>query len=301
MGLEIERKFLIKNDSWKKEVNNETHLRQGYLNYTAERTVRDRLKLLLLFSIVLLNILGCKNDKNSNRQSGKTANELNVNDSIPKIEFQTKGFVFPEIFEGSFESDTKVSQDGHNIEFYKKGIGQINISSGKIIATDPIALQHADPFLHEFPKGQYPVELAIAKMNNDERVAYVRIKFNQKKITNWKFALKNEQPDIPITSADLYGYGVDGGIGMFIDLEGRNYLNKLNIDDYWGSIFIDKFSEKHKKTWSYINHKYSKYNLVAFSSGYGDGYFGTYIGIDEEGEICQLLTDFGLINWRLNQ
>ena len=43
MGLEIERKFLIKNDSWRKEADNGTLLRQGYLNSTAERTVRVRI------------------------------------------------------------------------------------------------------------------------------------------------------------------------------------------------------------------------------------------------------------------
>lgn len=257
----------------------------------------EKMKLLLLINILLLNFAGCENDKNINHKSEKVMDEFNANDTIPKIKILNKDFVFPEIFEGSFESETKVNQHSQSLNFYKKEIGQLKITSGKIIATDPIVLHDAEPFIHEFPKGDYPVQLAIAKIKDNERVAFVRIKFNQKKVTNWKFALKNKQTDIPITGEDLYGYGVDGGSGMFIDLDGRNHLNKLKFDDYWESIFIDKFSKKYKHTWSYINHEFSKYNLVAFSSGYGDGYYGTYIGIDEKGEICQLLTDFGLINW----
>ena len=44
MGLEIERKFLVKNDSWKKESEEGIHITQGYLNSTVERTVRVRIQ-----------------------------------------------------------------------------------------------------------------------------------------------------------------------------------------------------------------------------------------------------------------
>ncbi len=40
MGTEIERKFLIKNDSWRSSAG--TKYRQGYLNSVKERTVRVR-------------------------------------------------------------------------------------------------------------------------------------------------------------------------------------------------------------------------------------------------------------------
>ena len=42
MGLEIERKFLLKNDDWKNDVDKGTSIKQGYLNSHIERTVRVR-------------------------------------------------------------------------------------------------------------------------------------------------------------------------------------------------------------------------------------------------------------------
>jgi hypothetical protein len=36
-------------------------------------------------------------------------------------------------------------------------------------------------------------------------------------------------------------------------------------------------------------------NLVAFSSGYGDGAYPSFWGIDESGELCCLVTDFGIL------
>ena len=44
MGLEIERKFLIKDDSWKNEAEDGISIKQGYLNSSAERTVRVRIQ-----------------------------------------------------------------------------------------------------------------------------------------------------------------------------------------------------------------------------------------------------------------
>ena len=43
MALEIERKFLLKNDSWKKEVYDKKEIAQGYLNSNPERTIRVRI------------------------------------------------------------------------------------------------------------------------------------------------------------------------------------------------------------------------------------------------------------------
>ncbi|QTD36609.1 CYTH domain-containing protein [Polaribacter batillariae] len=43
MNLEIERKFLVKNDSFKQESYNKTYIKQGYLNSNEKRVVRVRI------------------------------------------------------------------------------------------------------------------------------------------------------------------------------------------------------------------------------------------------------------------
>jgi len=43
MGIEIERKFLLKNDSWKNKADKGTSIKQGYLNSNKHRTVRVRI------------------------------------------------------------------------------------------------------------------------------------------------------------------------------------------------------------------------------------------------------------------
>jgi adenylate cyclase len=44
MGVEIERKFLVKNDSWRARVEWEWHIMQGYLANNANATVRVRVR-----------------------------------------------------------------------------------------------------------------------------------------------------------------------------------------------------------------------------------------------------------------
>lgn len=43
MGVEIEKKFLLKNEDWKKQCTKGVKIKQGYLNSHTERTVRVRL------------------------------------------------------------------------------------------------------------------------------------------------------------------------------------------------------------------------------------------------------------------
>ena len=43
MGVEIERKFLLKNEAWRAVVSKKTAIKQGYLNSHKERTVRVRI------------------------------------------------------------------------------------------------------------------------------------------------------------------------------------------------------------------------------------------------------------------
>lgn len=44
MNLEIERKFLVSNDSYKKEAFGHSHIQQGYICSNSERTVRIRIR-----------------------------------------------------------------------------------------------------------------------------------------------------------------------------------------------------------------------------------------------------------------
>lgn len=221
-----------------------------------------------------------------------TINEFDLTDTIPKITIQDTSLAFPQIFEGSFFADTKVLQFGTEITFDKITVGNLKVSSGHIIATDPITLSDAIAFNENFPVGEFPVELAMAniKTNKDRRVAFARVKFSDKPIRKWEFALLPGQTPLPLNSKEIYGYGVDAGLGLFADQVAKNILNTL-LDKNWDNMFSEKFEH-------YLNYSFQNHNAVFFSTGYGDGFYATYIGKDSDGKICQLLTDFDIVLWR---
>ena len=212
-------------------------------------------------------------------------------DTIPKVAIRDTSLAFPQIFEGSFKPETKVSQLGVEITFDMMAAGNLNIPSGKIIATDPLTLSNAVAFKEQFPIGEFPVELAMANINGnkDRRVAFARIKFSDNPVKQWEFALLPGQLPISIKSTDRYGYGVDAGIGLFVDQIAQNSLDSI-LDQKWEEIFSEEFEV-------YKNYAFQNHKAVFYSTGYGDGFYTTYIGRDSVGKISQLLTDFGIVLW----
>jgi len=205
---------------------------------------------------------------------------------------------FPFIFETAFFKGTNMIEDSTRLDFYAVDIGMIQIESGKIIAGDPIVVRDSRAFTQKFPKGKFPVQLAIAKFSGDERVAYSRICFSQAPVVKWEFALDSGQKQMPIGGDKIYGYGVDGGTGLFIDAKANQALSELSSKDayLWDKVSRDR--QRHSRnTWEYSLYAFGEHNLATFTTGMGDGHYATYVGYDASGRPCRLLTDFGLIGW----
>jgi hypothetical protein len=205
----------------------------------------------------------------------------------------------PSVFETAFFNGTQARADQYDIVFFPVTIGELKVESGKIIACDPIVMHSWTPFIQRFPKGHFPVQLAIARIQDDERVAFSRIFFSNKPVTGWRYALQNGQKDISIFDSTFYGYGVDGGVAIFIDSVANKSFNEMAASDktVWEKVFDTEMNKHTRKTWEHLVYNFGDHNLAAFSTGLGDGSYATYIGLDKDGNICRLLTDFGFVNW----
>jgi adenylate cyclase len=85
--IEIERKFLVKSDAFKREAFAKHHLVQGYLNSNPERTVRIRIK----GESVFLKIKGTRNETGTTRLEWET--ELSLMDAKPLLAICEKGVI----------------------------------------------------------------------------------------------------------------------------------------------------------------------------------------------------------------
>jgi hypothetical protein len=225
--------------------------------------------------------------------AGINKEEIESDTAKPVITTSFKGIAYPTFFEAAFTSGTTASEGKLVFSFYNYDIGKIKIESGKVIACDPIVMHDAIPFTQVFPKGEYLVQLAMVKVKDYERVALSRIVFSEKPVSKWEFALKEGQKPISLKDTSFYCYGVDGGMGIFIDSVSNVTFNRKDPKE-WEKTFIKMAEENGNRGHM---HNFDEHNLAAFSTGYGDGCYATYIGFDKEGNVCRLLTDFGIIGW----
>lgn len=111
----------------------------------------------------------------------------------------------------------------------------------------------------------------------------------------WKMALTSRQMD-PATlgPSEHFGYVVDAGTGSFMDPAAGKLFDARNSRD-------DDFHRQVSRgllTADWINLRPDptrEENIICFSSGFGDGSYPSFFGFDANGQVCQLVTDFGLI------
>lgn len=191
-------------------------------------------------------------------------------------------------------------------------IGKVNLSSGKIIACDPLAYMYDDqvtPFIQTVKPDKYKVSLLIIK--DEERISIAKISFSDKEPKRYELAVTGEEDLSEVEEGEFFGYPVDAGMGCFCDYDAAKkyfeYENKLeeesggDFDNRYDDLFSDLLEDNAKNNpkyqseygdWLNWNVPESDSNIVLFTSGYGDGYYPSYFAYDENDNICALYTIF---------
>lgn len=198
-------------------------------------------------------------------------------------------------------------------ELIEHRVGDIQLPTGKIIAADPFISDHTTPFVKTVAPGNYPAFLYFKEQGeNHYRVAYSKIKFKQEKATRWILAL-TERDDLDtvkqLKQGQFLGFPVDAGLAFFADEETHNvYLQKSNeyymqdeIFNYYDDILYDemvrdsadsKYSSKDGDWANHIPDATFNGNMIICSSGWGDGHYPVYWGLNQQNEIVELAIDF---------
>jgi hypothetical protein len=194
-------------------------------------------------------------------------------------------------------------------------IGNINLPTGKIIVSDPFFTHSTAPFARTVAPGNYPVKLYITEVEPDHfRIAFAKIKFKPENASRWILAI-TEDIDINdfknLEDDDYFGFPVEAGLGCFIDAK-TNKEYEVKIDafyennpdkNYYDNLLADEFSKYSSGNefssdigdWNnHIINKSTSSNVIMFSSGWGDGYYPTYWGYNDNNETVELTIDFML-------
>lgn len=202
--------------------------------------------------------------------------------------------------------------DGIEIETLE--IGNLNLPSGRIVVCDPLVYSDSSPFLKTVNPGKYPIKIYVAKTKDyGDRYALAQLEFSKKKAEKWVLALlENENIEELKEDDSFFGFPVDAGLASFFDYQTslkferfqnefyKKNPNKNLYDDYFESEFMKNAKDKSdpNDVGNWINYTFpdTELNIAMFQSGYGDGLYPVYWGIDCNGEVTSLVIDFFVIN-----
>lgn len=215
-----------------------------------------------------------------------------------------------------FELHYDLDDEMNAQELVEIHVGDLNLPTGKIIVSDPFFSMEQLPFSRTVEPDKYPVYIYTAEIDElHHRIAYAKIKFRPEEATKWILALTEDLTSEELNELDedeFYGFPVESGLACFLDQETNNaFVKKMDElqennpeANYYDEVLAEEFkaySGKNKFSralgdWNdHRPNKDSDNNVIMFASGWGDGYFPTYWGLNENGDTIELVIDF-LIN-----
>ncbi|ENN89591.1 hypothetical protein RHSP_59803 [Rhizobium freirei PRF 81] len=179
-------------------------------------------------------------------------------------------------------------------------IGKVELTSGRIVASDPLVGPDRAALVRKVAPGDYPVTLYEAF----GRIAAASMRFAEGKPVRWELALIPGQDINSLKGDEFFGYPVDAGLGCYMDAdtyaliqqrEKRVQAEKASSDiNYYDDVLAPELQTNGDK---YAMHRPiagKRGNVAIFWSGWGDGFYPVFWGLDASGLPLVLLTDFGV-------
>jgi hypothetical protein len=190
-------------------------------------------------------------------------------------------------FETAFtEGLTLVDVDGVRYATRTLLLGELRILSGAIGVGDAFTgVRPVSPPSGRVPLGVYAVELALARfetdggacVKGDERVAAARVRLSPAKVASWRLADG--------------GAEVDSGTCAFIDGDTKNWTPGDGADALEAALQESTVGPSVMAAHRMIGGR----AVTAFSSGYGDGVYPAYWGLDAAGVPAAFCLDFEVL------
>lgn len=176
-------------------------------------------------------------------------------------------------------------------------LGALVLPSGRIVAGDAFLVAGAPALTRTVPPGDYVVSIALAATPTDARVAAAIVRFGAGTPASWALATVPGQDATSLAPDQFLGYAVDSGTGAFTSPEAAR-LVPVSSDPAQDPI-LQQLAQTEVATWATANvvlDPASGANLIAFTSGFGDGDYPSYWGLDASGQPLVLVTDFGVLD-----
>lgn len=184
----------------------------------------------------------------------------------------------------------------------RKGLGELDVDSGCLVATDPLVQPERQAFARSISPGRYAVTLYRA----EGRVALAELRIGQGVTERWELAVLPGQKTSALKDDEVYGYPVDAGLGAFMDAAGQSALltrdkreqRRLgaSFSDSYTDILMEPLEKAGGTELLFEPLSDDTANVAIFQSGWGDGVYPSFWGLDAAGRPLALVTDFGVLD-----
>ena len=76
---------------------------------------------------------------------------------------------------------------------------------------------------------------------------------------------------------------------------GQALFAKMDSDPDYFKFMMAEMEKTYRHTWSWLNLPVGDANLVAFSSGLGDGLYATYAGLNADDQVVAVVTELEVV------
>ncbi len=167
--------------------------------------------------------------------------------------------------------------------------GILILSSGHIVACDPLVSGEREPFVQAVLPGRYPVDLSLARREGEkeERIVLARVLFTKNAPVMWIKAMTAAQSEQE--EKDVYGYHSSTGTGAFMDAESAARFRLETIIDV--DRMLDRLMANYQPVRNWLEYPLTdRHNIIFFTSGFDEGFYPSYFAVDSAGDVCILLT-----------
>lgn len=183
------------------------------------------------------------------------------------------------------------------LELSVVSLGSLTLGDGRLVVADPYLMgPEPAPIAQTLRAGRHRVAVARAQVGPDhERIAAAALLSDAETFVDWQMARWPGQDPATLNGEGFFGYGVDAGTGCFGSPRAASVAGRVLSED--AGMLEDPMSKA-----LFANNPAAGAAVVApedgsepiaiFSSGWGDGVYPTWLGVDSGGEVVVAVTDF---------
>jgi hypothetical protein len=207
------------------------------------------------------------------------------------------------------EDEDWVKAPGYDIPVSVKRLGDLDVPTGALIGCDPLHQIETEPFDTRLPEGSYPLDIYIAHLRDEPMVAYAALQLKEQQAVEWNRAclVGDEEFDD--------GYATESDVGCFVDEEVASYLmqyrhhTRLEDDDFRRHL-ASRVRNRREDGCGWAEIRLARdlelpvapeMNIFAFDAGDGEGVYESWMGLDQNGGVVSVVTDFDVLECRFRR